>query len=752
MVLPFVRNGVFEEFEVHEDRIVLRSETGILCRGCRRAQGGAVVIKLPDEDVSDEILRSCRREALVFEQHPHECILGVLGQGRRNGRPYFALENFNGDSLGDLLKGGHRFSTEEILLVANGVGRALRAASDAGIVHGAIRPSTVILTTEGVVKVVGYGTPRCVVLSPDSPTYLSSLRYQSPEQVQGEPLSLQSDLYSLGILLYLLATGKTPFDGFDSAISLQYQVSYVDPGSPRKAGALIPAELERLILRCLEKKRETRTPTPLALLEELSALQASALAPELPENDCGDFEIFDDQALGEGGMGSLYRGRQVSLGRPVAIKVIREILTGSPDYVQRFRREAELLAQVNDPSIVQVFGTGTWRGRLFYAMELVDGKDLAVLLDEGRRFDLPELLDIAEGVAQALKAAWTYKIVHRDIKPSNILLTPDGRVKVADFGLAKSLRIPRHDSQLIAGTSEYISPEQAIGLKVDVRADLYSLGVVLYELASGQPPFRSDESFTGVVYHHVHTPPPALSVLAPQLPTPVADLIHRCLCKDPAGRCESPEQFLEEVRGLRRALRLTGVPKPEPRGPWERARSALRHAWRRRWPPSMKAASMVAIVAAGAVLSGLAQEFRRRDPDSSDRKAFELALGLGDHRSALRLARLAFGPESKEAREAEVLDRESGLHEKERNARACLVSEDWENAAAWFRLLEAEAPEPERRRFTRALGHCESLARGRRFERDGARESALAVYRALLGQGSPFDRYLRERIDALEAR
>jgi serine/threonine protein kinase len=333
----------------------------------------------------------------------------VLGEGTWNGKPYFALEPFNGETLSQLLKGGHRFSTEEILHVGEGVGRALRAASEAGIVHGSIRPSTIVLTAEGQVKVIGYGTPRSVELSPDSPAYLSSLRYLSPEQVQGGLLNVQSDLYSLGIVLYLLATGKTPFDGFESAISLLYQVSYVDPAAPRKAGALIPADFDRLILRCLEKRREIRTSSPEALLEELEAIRSASRHADAGnlEEDRGDFEIYEDQILGEGGMGTLHRGRQISLGRPVAIKVIRGILTGSPEYVQRFRREAELLAEVNDPSVVQVFGTGTWRGRLFYAMELVEGQDLAVRMDSRKAFRVDEILDIAEGVGRGFSRSCT---------------------------------------------------------------------------------------------------------------------------------------------------------------------------------------------------------------------------------------------------------------------------------------------------------------------------------------------------------
>jgi hypothetical protein len=170
----------------------------------------------------------------------------------------------------------------------------------------------------------------------------------------------------------------------------------------------------------------------------------------------------------------------------------------------------------------------------------------------------------------------------------------------------------------------------------------------------------------------------------------------------------------------------------------------------------MKGGVLIAILAgtllAGMGMFGLVQEWRRRDSTDENRRAYDLALGLGDYRSALKTARQAFGLQSREAREAEILDRESGLFEKERSARACLLAEDWENAAAWFRLLLAEVREPDRKRFTQALAHCESLARGRRFEREGSRDSALAVYQALLLQGSPYAPYLKERIESLERR
>src|SRR4029079_16481943 len=164
-----------------------------------------------------------------------------------------------------------------------------------------------------------------------------------------------------------------------------------------------------------------------------------------PPDEPGDFDIYEDQVIGEGGMGILYRARQHSLGRPVAVKVIRDVFTASPEFVQRFRQEAELLAQVNHPNVVQVFGTGTWHGRLFYAMELVEGQDVASRLRDKQRFTSEEVLHVADGVARALAAGWKYRIVHRDIKPSNLFLKPDGRAKGEALRLAKSLRSPRSD-------------------------------------------------------------------------------------------------------------------------------------------------------------------------------------------------------------------------------------------------------------------------------------------------------------------
>ncbi|MFN3486851.1 MAG: serine/threonine-protein kinase, partial [Planctomycetota bacterium] len=259
----------------------------------------------------------------------------------------------------------------------------------------------------------------------------------------------------------------------------------------------------------------------------------------------GDFEIDFGQLLGRGGMGSVYRGRQVSVDRPAAVKILKQELTTSSEFVKRFHREAALLARLTDPHVVQVFGAGEGEGCHFYAMEYVEGEDLGSRLKRGSKFSIEEIIQVALQVGKALQAAWRHRIVHRDIKPSNILVTRDGQIKVMDFGLAKNPDMELTQSEVIMGTAKYMSPEQAQGEPVDVRSDLYSLGAVLYELATGRPPFTG-ESPTAVMYQHVHRAPRPPSELNPQIPPRLEALILKLLAKKPEDRPATPEAFVAE--------------------------------------------------------------------------------------------------------------------------------------------------------------------------------------------------------------
>jgi len=481
-VLPM--NAAGDDFDVFESDVLVRDERETVYRGRQRAQEREVaihVVRGPRASADPGLSRSFQEEVESLSRLEDRDLVRFRGGGIWQDRLFYATEPIRGESLTSSRAPGLRFTSEEIFHVAEGVARALRAIQPCRILHGDIRPACILLNGDGAVKVARLALRKTPDASEDQQASLSRWRYASPEEGTGKEGDIRSDIFALGAVLYELASGKPTFEGYDSPTSLRYQVVHSDPPPPREQGALILPELERLILRCLAKDPEHRYRDPDELLQELKVAKESIARADRPagaEDHLGDFEIDEGQILAEGGMGTLYRGLQRTLRRPVAIKVLRERFAGDPEFVLRFRREAELLAQLNHPNVVQVFGTGTWRGRHFYAMELLEGKDAATHLKEQGRLEPREALHIVEEVAKALSAAWKYRIVHRDIKPSNILITPAGEVKVADFGLAKSLRIPKGESRLIAGTSEYVSPEQGLGNAVDIRSDLYSLGIV----------------------------------------------------------------------------------------------------------------------------------------------------------------------------------------------------------------------------------------------------------------------------------
>jgi len=269
----------------------------------------------------------------------------------------------------------------------------------------------------------------------------------------------------------------------------------------------------------------------------------------MPLKTWGDFEINFDRLLGKGGMGAVYMGRQISLDRPAAIKILKSDLTSNPEFVKRFNREAALLARIVDNHVVQIFGAGEAEGMHYYAMEYVEGEDYASKVRKGHKFTIDEVLRVGESVGIALQMAWRHRIIHRDIKPSNILLTKDNETKVMDFGLAKNPESDLTASEVIMGTAKYMSPEQATGGACDIRSDLYSLGVVLYELATGQPPF-SGEGATAIMYQHVHKAPKPPREINPAIPVEVEKMILRLIAKDPEARYPTPDALVSAVRGI----------------------------------------------------------------------------------------------------------------------------------------------------------------------------------------------------------
>jgi serine/threonine protein kinase/tetratricopeptide (TPR) repeat protein len=275
----------------------------------------------------------------------------------------------------------------------------------------------------------------------------------------------------------------------------------------------------------------------------------------------GAYEIIAH--LGAGGMGEVYCARDPRLGRDVAVKVLPQNMASDPERMARFQREARAVAALNHPHIVTIFSVEEAAGNQFLTMELVEGQPLDRVISAG---GLPaeQIVEIAAALAGALDAAHEKGIVHRDLKPANVMFTKDGRVKVLDFGLAKDVReadtgdltrtsVGNTQVGMVMGTPAYMSPEQISGRTLDHRTDIFSLGVVLHEMATGRQPFEGASS-AELISAVLRDTPPLVTEIRSDLPADLARIIRRCLEKDPQHRVQTARDVSNEFRDLARQL------------------------------------------------------------------------------------------------------------------------------------------------------------------------------------------------------
>lgn len=289
---------------------------------------------------------------------------------------------------------------------------------------------------------------------------------------------------------------------------------------------------------------------------------------DLSGRQLGGFRLL--RRLGQGAMAQVYLAEQEALGRRVAVKVLRPDLSQDPIYLQRFQREAQAAASLVHANIVQIYEVGQAEGLHFIAQEYVEGQNLRQWFSRHGPPDLPHALSVMRQAAAALAKAGESGIVHRDIKPENIMLTPQGDVKVADFGLARFARegdsVDLTQTGMTLGTPLYMSPEQIEGRPLDPRSDLYSLGVTCYQMLAGTTPFAA-ETALAVAMQHLNRQPPWLGDLRPDLPTALCQLVHRMLGKQPEDRPSSAAEVLRELRRL--AATHVGETWPEDLPGWD---------------------------------------------------------------------------------------------------------------------------------------------------------------------------------------
>jgi serine/threonine protein kinase len=270
----------------------------------------------------------------------------------------------------------------------------------------------------------------------------------------------------------------------------------------------------------------------------------------------GRYEILDK--LGEGAMGVVYRARDSSLGRVVALKMLSADLGQEEELHQRFQREAEAIGRLSHPNIVTVYDVGEASGQLYMAMELLEGHDLRSLIEKRANIALADRVRILLQICAGLAYAHSRGVVHRDIKPANILVGSDGRVKILDFGLARvSARSTITRRGVILGTPDYMAPEQAMGKGVDRRSDIFSAGAVFYEFLTLEKPFKG-KTLHAVLYQIISDDAEPVLTLNPEVPVRLASVVHRMLRKDPDLRYSVMEEVGRDLDEIHGALRRSG--------------------------------------------------------------------------------------------------------------------------------------------------------------------------------------------------
>ncbi len=274
----------------------------------------------------------------------------------------------------------------------------------------------------------------------------------------------------------------------------------------------------------------------------------------------GRYEVVAE--LGKGAMGVVYRANDPMLNRMVAIKTINTEEAGHEgmaEYEARFYTEAKAAGSLNHPNIIIIYDIGKSGHLVYMAMEYIEGRELREMLAEGKPLPVAQAVDIAAQVGEGLAYAHQHQVVHRDIKPANIMITPEGRAKIADFGIARMRSSEtRTQTGIILGSPKYISPEQVVGKRADHRSDIFSLGVILYESLTGSTPFNG-EGLSALMYQITNHDPSPPSSSNPQVPVMLDYIIAKVLAKSPEARYQSAADFANDLRECRAQI-LTGQP------------------------------------------------------------------------------------------------------------------------------------------------------------------------------------------------
>ncbi len=592
------------------EAILGRGTSGTVFRARHRTRHetqAAIKMLWPINNVEETILESIVDEIETIAKLEQENLVEIFEVGKVEDQHFILMELLEGETLGDLLTRSQRLSPSDMVRIAQHVCDALSAAHSNGVIHLNLSLENIYLdnTANGRwnIKVLDCGLAKFQNLIKtanaeiDTGSYSSIPYFIAPEQARGEPVDRRSDLFSLGAILYRGLSGVMPFPGETAAEVIERllnaPVATIAEIAPE---AKIPHALDRVILRALSKdpfERQADLKTfgqqlQASLTEgdvTLSAKEAKkSFSNPLPSPNSTDTDNLLGRKIGNyvlksiigsGGMGTVYCALHPTLGKQVAIKVLKQTLADDHVSINRLIDEARASASVGHENIVEVYDTGeTFDGITYIVMEMLNGETLDEILKRDGRLSPQEVVQIAKQICAGLGAAHQQGIIHRDIKPQNIFIctsnTGEKRIKILDFGIAKLLDAMRRTSPktvtgAVIGTPHFMSPEQARGAAIDGRSDIYSLGIVLYLALSGALPFKG-ESFTEVLANMLTDDVLPITQLAPDalIPESLDRVVQRALSKNCEDRPPSMEAFAEELEtALAQKDTIAWSPAPE---------------------------------------------------------------------------------------------------------------------------------------------------------------------------------------------
>jgi serine/threonine protein kinase len=532
-----------------------------------------VALKFVSSHVSRDELARQRLivEAQITASMSHRNVCAALSlDATSDGQLFMVMPYYEGETLKQKLEGGF-LGVVEALDFAIQIAEGLAYIHGKGIVHGDIKPSNLIVTNDGL-RIIDFGLARGADDSPASTAITGSVRYASPEQTRGRRLDARSDIWSAGVVLYEMLAGRVPFDGaYTEAIS--YSIRHDPAPSLARTRIELSAELRTLVFKTLEKRPSERFQSAGELAAELRTIRAQVQqqtdgtrtavgSAAWIGRHISQYRI--DRILGIGGMGMVYEAEHMRSHRKVAIKVVADAAAASSDELRRLKREAEIIARLNHPHICAFQETFEHEGRFCVVMERLDGCNLKQHLSN-RTLATSEIIDIAVQITEALEAVHAIGIVHRDIKPGNVFVDRNGVVKLLDFGLATRFQLddagcddPTLEGSTIPGrplgTANYMAPERILQTAPDPRSDLFSVGVLLYEMATERLPFGAAttvETITNVF----DKDPARIRTLAPRRPAALDHIVKKLLAKRASQRYRSAAALRRALQRIRSAER-----------------------------------------------------------------------------------------------------------------------------------------------------------------------------------------------------